>query len=111
MNQAHNFEVAGRWEFDRIRTPVDQRAGVHTGGAIEDGLIGRRPWTARAVGRPHLAWLEERYRMNLTRRKGPGNAIPGVNPKLIGQECLDLYCLIEILGARERLPGRGLDCL
>src|SRR5215472_11794869 len=45
--------------------------------------------------------------MDLGRRKGPGDAVAGVNPQLIGQEGQRLDSLVSTLGAHSGFPGRS----
>src|SRR5438067_13906639 len=102
MHQADNFEVAGVWKIHGIRLPVPQPVRGHTGGAIDAGLIRRRPWTAYCRRRLHLARFEERHGMILTRGKAPRHAGSDMNTKLTGQDRLDLYCPRKTLDSCDR---------
>src|SRR5260370_30754394 len=104
VHQANELEISGDGKCYGIGLQASsdipirsQNPRIHACRLIEarpiwcvSGTSDREPEGRPKVGRPCLAGLEERYGMNFRALKVPADAVVGMYPQLVRQECQSL---------------------
>src|SRR5690348_4983472 len=117
MDKANKFEVAGRGKLHAVAFApgadifkLAHDPGVDAVRPVVDGAVWRVPRAAHRhtecgeVGRPGLARLQERHRVDLGAPLSPSDTVVRMDPKLVGQITQSLTSEVTTFGADDCLP-------